>query len=216
LFLSACEKASQETVIETKPDTLVQENHSYLKAGIVDTNIICYSFIPPLSVTLRQIGCWEMYGSFSVDIDNDTVNEFIFENGALNDTPYDICCPPPEDTTLVYDCWPSYFPFYDIKTTSKIEILADTNHSISRYLSYIDTLNYADTINTKTNWMHEEVYSLYNQNGPCVRGVCGYWQNITKDMYLGFRIVEDDSFRYGWIKIGKTDIFEIKEIAFEK
>lgn len=206
VILFSCEKNKKDTDVT---DITVL-------SGIYDSRFIQKDYDTGFSVLLKKVGCWEMEGIDSIDIDNNGNYDFILRTGDLNDTPYEICCPNP-DTTILIDCYPSFFQYYQIVPNGTFEILSDGIYdSISKKTTFfVDTLNYKEAIHTKNNWHSGDEIYFYTYNKPPDGGY-GQWTKITSSKYVGFRFTINEIMKYGWMRIEKTDKLTIKEIAYLK
>ena len=194
-----------------------QDTTKYVIAGFYDTSYIYKQFQPEFFVTLNRVSCLDMWGNDSLDINMDGIYDLIFKIADINESSDENCFPESEDSTIVVDYWPAFYPFFSITLRDSFEILNHT--TVDEYWSYptsfIDTLNSRDTINLRQNWKSDQVLYFYNYNKPETGGY-GDWINLNSTKYLGFRFSKNGVKKYGWIKIEKDDNFVFRELAYEK
>ncbi len=186
-------------------------------AGAYDESYTHKVYSPGFSVNLKQIGCWEMAGSDSIDINGDGIYDLILSVGDLNDTPYAECCPQSDDPNILIDCMPAFFQYYQVATSDSFEILAEKviDDLSSGMRCFIDTLNLNDTISKRNNWSSERKLYFYDNNKSPMGGY-GKWVNIKSPKYLGFKFSAKGINKYGWIKIERTNKLIITEFAYKK
>ena len=209
-FLFSCEKKENE-----QKENIVKE--SFVLAGIYDSSFYHKCFNPGFSIQLKQVGCWEMMGKDSLDLNNDGKYDLILTDGELNNIPLENCCPQSSDSTIIVDCWPSFYQYFQIALADSFELLSDTvNDNLYKIsTSFIDTLNVNDTINDVNRGFSNQPSYFYTYNKPLTGGY-GKWINIKSDKYVGFRFTIKGFKKYGWIRIEKIDKLIIKEIAYKK
>ena len=97
-------------------------------------------------------------------------------------------------------CHPSLLGV-DCENLSIVPLL-NSEICINPVTNWLDTIPYFDSINSNKDWTKREapIYSYFwDINGNTSSE--GYWKDVLTDnrYYIGFRIVKDEKYLYGWI-----------------
>jgi hypothetical protein len=197
-FLLSCEEDNtfkQNTI----PD--------YAVAGQYDSTLTYFLVNPPVSIVENKIGCSFYSGSDSIDIDLDNQYDIVFVSNNQVPDWTGVCCDWPEDSTIIYDCWPS-------GQKSKNAYLIDSGFQLACAENYnLMCFGLNDTIKPGSQWQSKRwMYLSRSSYFPPPEIKSGFWDG-NEDRYLGIRRIDQDTL-YGWIKINAGETIEIKEVYF--
>jgi hypothetical protein len=143
----------------------------------------------------------------SMDLDSDGTYDISFNSHTFVPDFSDECCEYPEDTTILYDCWPtgSVNKYMEV-LNSGFQIAVSQNNLIS-------SLSEGDRIDGQLAWENNIALTfIYVHIAPPDVVAAGYWQT-DEDKYMGVRKIDTDT-TYGWIKMSVGDTISISEVFF--
>lgn len=178
-------------------------------AGIIQENEDSWHFYPAIQIVSEETACKVYSGADTLDVNMDGQPDLRFRWYEQIPDINGECCEIPDDTTVLYDCWPTGYIHGDVSVLNGSTVQIAVNDR-----SWPLALNEGDTIDARYTWTAGTMLTLFSEETFPDNGSSGNWAGNV-EYFMAIRIPDADTL-YGWILVNSDQTLGISEFYLEK